>query len=274
MGGSMKITMNSAFLGMLSLAAFVSTSLAQGTQIPHAAEAAIAATRPHDLSVWTMFSNADIVVKIVMIGLLLASIGTWTVLIAKTIELKRARQRALEAIAKLSEARGLSEARLVLGKGDNLTTALLSEATRELKLSSDILAYHGVRERVASCFAEVERAEALSIKRGTGLLASVGSTGPFVGLFGTVWGIMNSFIGISKAQTTNLAVVAPGIAEALLATAIGLFAAIPAVLIYNHLARQTGAYLELVSSVSGELLRIVSRDLDRGHHSSKIQAAE
>lgn len=113
------------------------------------------------------------------------------------------------------------------------------------------------------------------IKRGTGLLASVGSTGPFIGLFGTVWGIMNSFIGISKAQTTNLAVVAPGIAEALLATAVGLFAAIPAVLIYNHLARSTGSYLELVSNVAGELMRIVSRDLDRGEHSSsKIRAAE
>ena len=114
----------------------------------------------------------------------------------------------------------------------------------------------GVRERIASCFAEIERAEGLAIKRGTGLLASVGSTGPFIGLFGTVWGIMNSFIGISKAQTTNLAVVAPGIAEALLATAVGLFAAIPAVLIYNHLARSTGSYLELVSNVAGELMRI------------------
>ncbi len=270
----MKNMMRSAFLGMLSFAAFVPAGWAQGNPTAHAVDAAIAATKPHDLSVWTMFLNADIVVKVVMLGLLLASIGTWTVLIAKTIELKRARQRAVDAIAKLSEARGLSEARLALGNGDRLTTALLSEATRELKLSSDILSGPGVKERVAACFSEVERAEALSIKRGTGLLASVGSTGPFVGLFGTVWGIMNSFIGISKAQTTNLAVVAPGIAEALLATAIGLFAAIPAVLIYNHLARQTSAYLELVSNVSGELLRIVSRDLDRGHHASKIHAAE
>ena len=121
-----------------------------------------------------------------------------------------------------------------------------------------------MKERVASSFAEIERAESRSIRRGMGLLAIVGSTAPFVGLFGTVWGIMNSFIGISKAQTTNLAVVAPGIAEALLATAIGLVAAIPAVIIYNHLARQTGAYLELVANLSGELLRVVSRDLDRG----------
>jgi biopolymer transport protein ExbB len=267
----MKSAIRSLLLAMLCLDAFVSAAQAQA---PRAVDAAIAAAKPHDLSVWTMFSNADIVVKFVIVGLLLASIGTWTVLIAKTIELKRARRRAIDAVARLSEARGLSESRLALGAGDRLSAALLSEATRELKLSSDILSGPGVKERVASCFAEVERAEALSIKRGTGLLASVGSTGPFIGLFGTVWGIMNSFIGISKAQTTNLAVVAPGIAEALLATAIGLFAAIPAVLIYNHLARQTSAYLELVSNVSGELLRIVSRDLDRGHHAIKIRAAE
>jgi biopolymer transport protein ExbB len=232
--------------------------------------------RPHDLSVWSMFVNADIVVKVVMLGLLAASIGTWTVLIAKTIELRRARSRARASLEHLLEARGLAEARLALGSADPLASALIAEATREFRLSSDISSIGGLKERVASSFSEIERAEALSIRRGTGLLASVGSTGPFVGLFGTVWGIMNSFIGISKAQTTNLAVVAPGIAEALLATAIGLFAAIPAVLIYNHLARQTSAYLELVANLSGELLRVVSRDLDRGQqaHSASIRAAE
>jgi biopolymer transport protein ExbB len=240
-----------------------------------AVDAALSAGKPHDLSVWNMFVNADIVVKFVILGLIIASIATWTILIAKTVEIKRARARAIEAIEKLSTARGLAEARLALGGGDRLAGALISEATRELKLSSDILSEPGVKERIASSFAEIERAESLSIKRGTGLLASVGSTGPFVGLFGTVWGIMNSFIGISKAQTTNLAVVAPGIAEALLPTAIGLFAAIPAVLIYNHLARSTGSYLELVSNVAGELMRIVSRDLDRSAHAAaKIHAAE
>jgi biopolymer transport protein ExbB len=99
-------------------------------------------------------------------------------------------------------------------------------------------------------------------------LATIGATSPFVGLFGTVWGIMNSFIGISKSQTTNLAVVAPGIAEALLATAIGLVAAIPAVIIYNHFARVTKGYLELVSRSSGAAARLLSRDLDRTHVSS------
>ena len=106
---------------------------------------------------------------------------------------------------------------------------------------------------------------AKSIGRGTGVLATIGATAPFVGLFGTVWGIMNSFIGISKSQTTNLAVVAPGIAEALLATAIGLVAAIPAVIIYNHFARVTKGYLELVGRSSGAAGRLLSRDLDRTH---------
>src|SRR5579862_4594246 len=97
------------------------------------------------------------------------------------------------------------------------------------------------------------------ISRGTGVLATVGATAPFVGLFGTVWGIMNSFIGISNAHTTNLAVVAPGIAEALLATALGLFAAIPAVVIYNVFARTIGGYRALLADASSEVLRLLSR---------------
>jgi biopolymer transport protein ExbB len=99
--------------------------------------------------------------------------------------------------------------------------------------------------------------------RGTGALATIGATAPFVGLFGTVWGIMNSFIGISKAHTTNLAVVAPGIAEALLATALGLFAAIPAVVIYNMFSRAIAAYRALYGDCTAEVLRLLSRDLDR-----------
>jgi biopolymer transport protein ExbB len=107
-----------------------------------------------------------------------------------------------------------------------------------------------------------------------GVLATIGATSPFVGLFGTVWGIMNSFIGISKSQTTNLAVVAPGIAEALLATALGLVAAIPAVIIYNHFSRLTRSYLELVNRASGASSRLLSRDLDRSHGGAHSRAAE
>ena len=135
-------------------------------------------------------------------------------------------------------------------------------------MSAGISSDAGIKERAASSFGEIVRAEARRIRLGMGLLATIGATSPFVGLFGTVWGIMNSFIGISKSQTTNLAVVAPGIAEALLATVIGLVAAIPAVIFYNHFARVTKGYMEQVGRASGAAGRLLSRDLDRTHVSS------
>jgi biopolymer transport protein ExbB len=123
--------------------------------------------------------------------------------------------------------------------------------------------HEGIKERVASRLERIEANGGRSMMRGTGILATIGAIAPFVGLFGTVWGIMNSFIGISKSQTTNLAVVAPGIAEALLATAFGLAAAIPAVVIYNMFSRQIAGYRALLGDTSAEVLRIVGRDLDR-----------
>ncbi|WP_040848759.1 tonB-system energizer ExbB, partial [Nitrospirillum viridazoti] len=121
----------------------------------------------------------------------------------------------------------------------------------------------GVKERVILRLERLEAKARRAIVRGTGVLATIGATAPFVGLFGTVWGIMNSFIGISKTQTTSLAVVAPGIAEALLATATGLVAAIPAVVVYNVFARKVDGYRVLLADVSAGVLRLVSRDLDR-----------
>jgi biopolymer transport protein ExbB len=132
-----------------------------------------------------------------------------------------------------------------------------------MALSADALAPAGVKERVASLLEGMAALEARRIARGLSLVATIGSTAPFVGLFGTVWGIMHSFIGISAANATSLAVVAPGIAEALLATACGLVAAIPAVVIYNHFARAVGAYRGLVSETAASVLRLLSRDLDR-----------
>jgi len=219
----------------------------------------------HELSPWSMFLSADILVKAVMVGLAVASLLTWTILIAKTIELSSARKRLRAALRRAAEARSLAEAQRALGSGDGVLSALLAAALREARLSAGISSDVGIKERAASSFGEIARAEARRIRFGMGLLATIGATAPFVGLFGTVWGIMNSFIGISKSQTTNLAVVAPGIAEALLATAIGLAAAIPAVIIYNHFARVTKGYLELVARASGAASRLLSRDLDRGH---------
>ncbi len=143
----------------------------------------------------------------------------------------------------------------------------------ELQLSSDVDDKAGIKERIGTRLQRLEVAAGRDMNKGTGVLATIGATAPFVGLFGTVWGIMNSFIGISKAQTTNLAVVAPGIAEALLATAIGLFAAIPAVVIYNQFTRSIARYRALVGDASAEVLRLVSRDLDRGDRQIRLPKA-
>jgi biopolymer transport protein ExbB len=223
---------------------------------------------PHELSPWSMFMSADIVVKAVMIGLAFASLVTWTVFIAKMIELSVIQRKLRAALVKIGDARSLAEAQFALGAKDSVLSALLAAAMREARLSAGISSDSGIKERAASSFTEIVRAESRRIRLGMGLLATIGATSPFVGLFGTVWGIMNSFIGISKSQTTNLAVVAPGIAEALLATAMGLVAAIPAVIIYNHFARVTKGYLELVGRSSGAAGRLLSRDLDRTHISS------
>jgi biopolymer transport protein ExbB len=230
-----------------------------------AAEAAKSAVVPHDLSPWSMFMSADIVVKLVMIGLAFASLLTWTICFAKMREQFVAQQRLKAALRAVSNSRTLAEARLALGTGKTVLSSFLAMAVHELRLSSGIVGDAGIKERAASLFSELTRSEARRMRLGMGMLATIGATAPFVGLFGTVWGIMNSFIGISKSQTTNLAVVAPGIAEALLATAMGLVAAIPAVIIYNHFSRVTKRYLELVGQASGSAGRLLSRDLDRGH---------
>jgi biopolymer transport protein ExbB len=225
-----------------------------------------------ELSPWSMFLSADILVKAVMIGLAFASLATWTIFIAKMIELSLVQRSLRAALGRIGDARSLAEAQFMLGARDSVLSSLLAAAMREARLSAGISSDAGIKERAASSFAEIVRTEARRIRLGMGLLATIGATSPFIGLFGTVWGIMNSFIGISKSQTTNLAVVAPGIAEALLATAFGLAAAIPAVIIYNHFSRVTKGYLELVGRSSGAAARLLSRDLDRTHVSSPDSA--
>jgi len=235
---------------------------------PAAAQAAnspdIALKLPRDLSPWGMFMAADIVVKAVMVGLAFASVLTWTIWFAKALELMFARRRLHAAIERLSHAKSWSEAN-VRTKGRDVGIAAMLRATdTELRMSADAHSASGIKERIASRLERLEAAAGRQMIRGTGILATIGATAPFVGLFGTVWGIMNSFIGISKSHTTNLAVVAPGIAEALLATALGLVAAIPAVVMYNMFSRWIAGYRALHADAAAEILRIVSRDLDRG----------
>ncbi|HEY9567461.1 MAG TPA: tonB-system energizer ExbB [Thalassobaculum sp.] len=220
---------------------------------------------PHNLSPWGMFVSADMVVKAVMIGLVIASVLTWTILLAKQFELAVAMRRQRRLLAVASAARSLAEAAAQARDCDPVVGGGLRAALEEMRLSADALHDpEGLKERVASSLERIDAARGRLMGRSTGLLATIGSIAPFVGLFGTVWGIMNAFIGISEAQTTNLAVVAPGIAEALLATALGLVAAIPAVVVYNHFARRITAYKALIADTSAAVLRLVSRDLSRG----------
>ncbi|MBN9048495.1 MAG: tonB-system energizer ExbB [Rhizobiales bacterium] len=230
--------------------------------LPH-----VDAALPRDLSPWGMFMQADIIVKLVMIGLAFASVLTWTIWLVKVLELLAARRRLKASLAILTSARSLADCRARLKPG-HAAAPLVRAAETELQLSADAIEPAGVKERLASRLSQLQTSATRRINRGTGLLATIGATAPFVGLFGTVWGIMNSFIGISKSQTTNLAVVAPGIAEALLATALGLVAAIPAVVLYNMFSRWIAGYRVLYAEASNEVERLVSRDLDRATQGS------
>ncbi|CAN5454646.1 tonB-system energizer ExbB [soil metagenome] len=227
-----------------------------------AAAATIDAQLPRNLSPWGMFMAADIVVKSVMVGLAFASLVTWTVWLAKAIELRRESTRARRRLALLESDTTLAHMERDSADATDAVAQLIHTAARETDLSGGLFD-DGFKERIALRLERVEAAMSRRIGRGTGVLATIGATAPFVGLFGTVWGIMNAFIGISEAHTTNLAVVAPGIAEALLATAMGLIAAIPAVVIYNQLVRGIGSYRALLGDASAQVMLLISRDHGR-----------
>jgi biopolymer transport protein ExbB len=248
--------------GVWALAAACWADAAWAQTSDNMAESAGTLLLPRDLSPWGMFLTADPVVKAVLIGLAFASVVTWTVWLAKTIELFLARARTRAAQQQLAKARDLAEGVDHLGDSKSAVADFLRAAATEVQLSAGSLDRDGIKERVASRLERIEAAYGRCIMRGTSVLATIGATAPFVGLFGTVWGIMNSFIGISKEHTTNLAVVAPGIAEALLATAFGLAAAIPAVVIYNVFSRSIAGYRAMLGDASAEVLRLTSRDLD------------
>lgn len=217
---------------------------------------------PHDLSPWGMFLAADIVVQAVMVGLVVASVLVWAVVIVKGAEIALARLRTARALAALAGAGSLAQAQRALGERRGLPAAMLADAIAERGESAGLNGA-GVRERIAIRLSRHEKAAARRLSRGTGLLATTAAAAPFVGLFGTVWGIMNAFVGIAAAQTTNLAIVAPGIAEALLATGIGLAAAIPAAVFYNLLARANAAHRGSLGDYAAIVARLASRDLDR-----------
>ena len=224
---------------------------------------------PTDLSVCGMFQHADIIVKIVMLGLIIASVVTWALFFSKYSALSTAKKRLLHEHQQLASASSLDEAALIAEQFSEVSHAnrLVAEALDERTLSERTTNSEGTKERtVFRLENQVERV-CRSAARGNSFLATIGSVAPFIGLFGTVWGIMNSFIGIAQTQTTNLAVVAPGIAEALLATAMGLIAAIPAVVIYNAFARMIANYRALLRDVSAQIILLQGRDLDLNQQS-------
>ena len=220
-----------------------------------------------------MFMIAHPVVKIVMAGLLLASIFSWTLLLIKLVEfgsLKKATANFLEAFR---GARTLADIRRISTSEEfegNPLADMAAAATSEIETSRqaglDVAGAHrgSTVHRAETAVAAVQSTIGGRLSGGQQFLASVGSSGPFIGLFGTVYGIMNSFIGIAESNTTNLAVVAPGIAEALLATGIGLFAAIPAVIFYNFFSTKIAAYGVRADGFHAELMNSISRQLDKG----------
>jgi len=220
-----------------------------------------------------MFIDANPVVKTVMIGLLLASVASWTLLIVKIIEFAGLNKAANTFVEAFRSARSISEINKIATSEEfegNPLADMAAAASGEVELSRQAgLQVAGENRdstitRVSAAVSAIQSGLAKRLSGGMTFMASVGSSGPFIGLFGTVYGIMNSFIGIANTNTTNLAVVAPGIAEALLATGIGLFAAIPAVIFYNYFQTRISAFGTRTDGFIAELTNAISRQLDKG----------
>ncbi|HBY44410.1 MotA/TolQ/ExbB proton channel family protein, partial [Brevundimonas sp.] len=220
-----------------------------------------------------MFMMAHPVVKVVMAGLILASIFSWTLLLIKLVEFSSLTKKTNRFLEEYRGARNLADIRRLATSEEfdgNPLADMAAAATGEIELSRqaglDVTGAHRdtTVSRANNAVGAVQGGMGIRLSGGQQFLASVGSGGPFIGLFGTVYGIMNSFIGIAESNTTNLAVVAPGIAEALLATGIGLFAAIPAVIFYNYFNTRIASYGARADGFNAELMNSISRQLDKG----------
>jgi biopolymer transport protein ExbB len=225
------------------------------------------------MGIGTMFMDAKPVVKVVMLGLLLASVFSWTLLITKLLEfrsLNRVSDGFLEAFRGAKSINDMGRIAVAEEFDGNPLADMAAAAAQEVELSRQA-GLHVAGEhrdttimRAQAAVAAVQASLTRRLSSGMQFLASVGSNGPFIGLFGTVYGIMDSFIGIANTNTTNLAVVAPGIAEALLATGLGLFAAIPSVIFYNYFQTRISAYGARTEGFVAELMNAISRQLDKG----------
>jgi biopolymer transport protein ExbB len=284
----LKITF-SALLGAVALSvsapAFAQDAAAPAAPAAAAPAAAAPAATPAEpvapptiknagkLNVGTMFMDADPVVKVIMIGLALASVLSWTILVTKILEFRALNRVSDGFVESFRGAKSINDMnRIALSEefDGNPLADMAAAAAQEIELSRQAgLAITGEHrdttiDRAAHAVSAVQAALARRLSGGMQYLASVGSNGPFIGLFGTVYGIMNSFIGIANTNTTNLAVVAPGIAEALLATGLGLFAAIPSVIFYNYFQTRISSYGARSEGFVAELMNAISRQLDKG----------
>ncbi|QBR02770.1 tonB-system energizer ExbB [Paraburkholderia pallida] len=225
---------------------------------------------PH-LNVIEMFRHADMLVQSVMLFLILCSVVTWAVMAEKSVVLGRAQRRSRQFIASIRGVRAVED---IAKRTADVAPSPVGKMWHVAKEEWDMFQANrrgaaitphqadNLMSRMVVAATLAQEREMQELSRSMGILATIGSTAPFIGLFGTVWGILNSFIGIAASHATSLSVVAPGIAEALLATAIGLFAAIPAVMIYNKFARQISQITGTLDSFQGELSTIVSREME------------
>ena len=218
-----------------------------------------------DYTMWALFARATLTVKLVMMMLMAASIWCWAIIVDKIIQYRKARAEAEvfdrsfwsgEPLDALFDQIGTTPQ----GSSEKIFAAGMLEWRRSHRQDGGLIA--GAQARIDRSMDVAILKEAAKLQKGLPVLATVGSTAPFVGLFGTVWGIMNAFIEIAQSQNTNLAVVAPGIAEALLATGLGLLAAIPAVIFYNKLSSDSDRIVAGYESFADEFATILSRQLD------------
>ena len=218
-----------------------------------------------DITMWSMFAHATILVKLVMLGLIGASIWCWAIIIDKTLQYRRARAAATQFDHAFWSGEPLDQlydqiAGQPRGSAEVIFVAGMTEWRRSHRQDGDLIA--GAQARIDRSMDVAIAKEAGDLQKGLSVLATTGSVAPYVGLFGTVFGIMNAFIEIAQAQNTNLAVVAPGIAEALLATGLGLMAAIPAVIFYNKRSADSDQVIAGYEAFADEFSTILSRQLD------------
>jgi biopolymer transport protein ExbB len=240
---------------------------------PDATPTKVGGANAGHLGPFEMFMDAEVLVKVVMIGLLICSLLSWTILILKIFEFASMNRITNQFLETWRGAKSINEMGKIAESDEfagNPLADMAAAAAAEVELSRQaglhVAGEHrdNTINRAQNAVAAVQASLSRRLSSGMQFLATVGSTGPFIGLFGTVYGIMHSFIGIANSNTTNLAVVAPGIAEALLATGLGLFAAIPSVVFYNYFQTMITAYGSRTEGFVAELMNAISRQLDKG----------